>query len=536
VLLSGRYPGRELTAQQEPTSLIDICGRRTEESSYMSSPLLHLLNTNDAPSVSEVELIQNTLLMSQSRLASLRDEISRVQSVMDDLVKEQAAVQRCFEEHKALLSPIRRLPAELLSAIFMLCLPEDWRSVSCNALEAPMLLSRICGHWRAVAIATPAIWSYINLTFGPDTITSQIPLLEIWLSRSGGSTLSVQLDDTPAPVIDLLLPHSNRFQHLHVGLPLEMFHKISVVENRLNLLETLVIEVLRDASSGVITPLRSVIHSFQSAPRLRTVHLGEGVPAQMVALPWAQLTDCVADYCDINDCLQIFSKSPQLVHCMVEYRLGSRSMPYPFPPNILQLTRLVSFHLVTWSNPSPLFDTIALSSLRSIQIEYPVEFDHWPQSSFVSLLHRSSRSLSILTFINVALTSGGLIQCLQETPLLNELEVWDCAQCINSELFDLLTLGREPGDNNAPPLVPALQELSLCGTFSVGGGCVEMVQSRWQQGSAGRGVVGLKHVQLFSHGRDEGSERSDAEAIQRMGEFRGQGLVISVTFNHKTVV
>jgi hypothetical protein len=107
----------------------------------MSSPLLHLLNTNDAPSVSEVGLIQNTLLMSQSRLAaSLRDEISRVQSVMDDLVKEQAAVQRCFEEHKALLSPIRRLPAELLSTIFMPCLPEDWRSISCNALEAPMLL------------------------------------------------------------------------------------------------------------------------------------------------------------------------------------------------------------------------------------------------------------------------------------------------------------------------------------------------------------------------------------------------------------
>jgi len=73
---------------------------------------------------------------------------------MDDLVKEQAAVQRCFEEHKALLSPIRRLPAELLSTIFMPCLPEDW---SCNALEAPMLLSQICGHWRAIAIANPAL-------------------------------------------------------------------------------------------------------------------------------------------------------------------------------------------------------------------------------------------------------------------------------------------------------------------------------------------------------------------------------------------
>ena len=114
---------------------------------------------------------------------------------------------------------------------------------------------------------------------------------------------------------------------------------------------------------------------------------------------------------------------------------------------------------------------------------------------------------------------------------------WKCGIVHNASIPSCLTYSRrEPGDNNAPPLVPALQRLSLCGTFSVGGGCVEMVQSQWQQGSAGRGVAGLKLVQLFSHGRDEGSEHLNAEAIQRLEELRGQGLVISVSFSNKTVV
>jgi len=64
-------------------------------------------------------------------------------------------------------SPISRLPVELLSCIFMLssepdtdeCLPFDSSTV-----RTPLILSRVCKHWRDVARSTPRLWARICIT------------------------------------------------------------------------------------------------------------------------------------------------------------------------------------------------------------------------------------------------------------------------------------------------------------------------------------------------------------------------------------
>ncbi|KDQ65170.1 hypothetical protein JAAARDRAFT_84583, partial [Jaapia argillacea MUCL 33604] len=52
---------------------------------------------------------------------------------------------------KSLLSPIRRLPPEILSKIFLMCLDE--------VEEIQVLwLTEVCFHWREVALSTPTLW------------------------------------------------------------------------------------------------------------------------------------------------------------------------------------------------------------------------------------------------------------------------------------------------------------------------------------------------------------------------------------------
>lgn len=501
----------------------------------MSSQVSHLFHTNDAPSAS-VQLIQNTALMSQTRTAKLQFDRSQVRAQIHNLVRLEAEVQHCTEGLEAPVSPACMLPPELLSTIFILCLPEDWRSSSCRPLHAPMLLTQICGQWRSVAVSTPLLWSCINFEYWPVKMANKIPLLETWLLRSGGSPLSIRLHEVRVHITSLILPYSNRFRHLDITLPTSMLDQISVIQDRLDLLETLAIDTVddttwRDDSLNEVSNSRSQCHAFDSAPRLRDVHIGYGASPRMLSLPWAQLTNCLADSCNIDECLHILSRSSQLIKCKLECSFRRRITPYA--RGVLQLPNLLYFHLATWIDPGILFDNIALPAASSIRIDY-MDIFPWPQSSFVSLLSRSLWSLSTLIFDTIPLTDTDLIRCLKETPFLKQLEVWQCALCISYELVDRLTCRAKSGDGGGHCLLPTLEELTFTGLFSVGlKGLVHMVQSRWHGSIADPEVNGLKLVRFLPYVQDE---ESDAEAIGRLTEFREKGLDISVAFDNERVV
>ncbi|KIK37619.1 hypothetical protein CY34DRAFT_49080, partial [Suillus luteus UH-Slu-Lm8-n1] len=54
-------------------------------------------------------------------------------------------------------SAICRLPTEILSQIFVFCLPQD-QHLSPKPGLAPMLLTTIWRRWREVAIGFPKLW------------------------------------------------------------------------------------------------------------------------------------------------------------------------------------------------------------------------------------------------------------------------------------------------------------------------------------------------------------------------------------------
>ncbi|KAJ7704736.1 hypothetical protein B0H16DRAFT_1346551, partial [Mycena metata] len=65
-------------------------------------------------------------------------------------------------DHRRILSPLRRLPTELLSAIFLECSQtRSGASSFCNpAVEPPV--TRVCRSWRAVILSTPRVWRCIE--------------------------------------------------------------------------------------------------------------------------------------------------------------------------------------------------------------------------------------------------------------------------------------------------------------------------------------------------------------------------------------
>ncbi|KAJ6529133.1 hypothetical protein DFH09DRAFT_155579 [Mycena vulgaris] len=135
---------------------------------------------------------------------SLAQIVAEAQAAIDDMVKEELSLQDTIEQTRAYLSPIRRLPGELLRELFMWC----FEGHPCCA----WVLSSVCANWRHQALAIPRIWSKIRLftnqSSSPDTI-------RLWLERSGPTVpldieiylRVVQSSDVPAT------PYPRRRRH-----------------------------------------------------------------------------------------------------------------------------------------------------------------------------------------------------------------------------------------------------------------------------------------------------------------------------------
>ncbi|KAF7376660.1 hypothetical protein MSAN_00082800 [Mycena sanguinolenta] len=180
----------------------------------MSSPFTSRLGTNYCPTDAETTQIQGLLVEPCLQLKHLDDEISVMQKALDKLTEERDALVDYVDAHKALLSPLRRLPLDIVEEIFMACLPTH-RNCVMSATEAPVILGRICSAWRAISLSAPRLWSSLHIVeptlvyhAPPYTVTSgvyeakvtqRLDVANTWLQRSGTCPLSISLDSNLDP-------------------------------------------------------------------------------------------------------------------------------------------------------------------------------------------------------------------------------------------------------------------------------------------------------------------------------------------------
>ncbi|KAK7470102.1 hypothetical protein VKT23_001543 [Stygiomarasmius scandens] len=166
----------------------------------MNSPFSHLFQTNYAASAAEIPVIHDLLSERLEKLVHINCEIERLETTLANLKRDHDDISSYIDEHKKLL-PFRRLPAEILSEIFVHCLPKD-RNPMRSLSEAPLLLGRICRSWREVSLTTPHLWSSIHV----DLPRTAIPIdqlcrmidarrcgVESWLDKSGSLPLSFSI-------------------------------------------------------------------------------------------------------------------------------------------------------------------------------------------------------------------------------------------------------------------------------------------------------------------------------------------------------
>ncbi|KAK7028496.1 hypothetical protein R3P38DRAFT_928142 [Favolaschia claudopus] len=272
-----------------------MSGRRSSflPDSAQTQQIYSLLRSH-APSPSHIA--SNSIARSLSdELERLAQDIARLRDSEELATAEEdhAILAEHCSNVRSLLSPIHRLPSELLADIFVAYAALDdgeqfmedraeWmehraqRALEALAQEPLLVLSRVCSRWYGLVMNTPTLWSTIELN-SPELWTHRhaMLLLNRALERSANAPLTLEvftLRGVNCPqLLKLLGQHSNRWRSAFFFCSFDDFHHLRDIKENLPLLETLMVQLTDEFDDAEASHL---VELFTEVPRLRSLSVG----------------------------------------------------------------------------------------------------------------------------------------------------------------------------------------------------------------------------------------------------------------------
>lgn len=271
------------------------CGYASNEtmhpsiSNQRSESVALLLKSNERPADLEEGHLSTTLFQAQGRLESVQTRIDSVKGLLDKLCQERTELQQVIKEHKAVLSPLRRISTEVLTEILLLSAD---KVVSLDTKLGCWQLSNVCHRWRELIISLPRFWSTIHIKQRGSISSSALSIMHTILCRSGNAMLNVVFDvkdrDPDAiaawgPLLELLSSGSLRWLTLEFTGTLKIAEYMRQVKGHLPRLEELTVDILDHMPS-----MEKIYDLWADAPRLQSVACPK--MNTRLRLPWSQIT------------------------------------------------------------------------------------------------------------------------------------------------------------------------------------------------------------------------------------------------------
>ncbi|KAJ7758356.1 hypothetical protein B0H16DRAFT_650874 [Mycena metata] len=339
-----------------------------------------LLKSNEPPLEIERPLIESVVSRLRDRLSSHDEKISRsgLRTRLKRRTEERESLATDLARNAVILSPLRRLPPEILFEIFSFTLPFDWevkaRGSSLDVKESPWLLTRICSRWRTVALASSSFWTFIVIDDDAwsGRSTSLVSLLQLQLDRTRTSPLRVHFETSNshsrrhAPLFDLLAERSRQWVKAHLVLTPELFPTLATIRNRIPLLRTLWFQS-SDNPDLSQTLVGDHIDCFLAAPALQAacIILEESLPS--VLLPAHQLT-----HYQLAAAWQMHVDILKIATNLLEARIYiTEDSLHAVPPQIIELLNL---RLLAVTHVG-ILDFLTVPALRQLDLVSASELD-----------------------------------------------------------------------------------------------------------------------------------------------------------------
>nr|GAT52734.1 predicted protein [Mycena chlorophos] len=421
------------------------------------------------------------------------------------------------------------LPFEILSLIFVLCLPGDGFA---SSREAPLLLIAVCRHWRALVLEMHELWTTLQLRLKPRNVRKSEPLLDFWLPRAAGRRMSMRmsykstqdyywdLDDNIETIgvralVGLVSRYAEDWTEMELSLPFHALCRLNACEAGFASLCKLVIGTTSRYAANESPRM------FANSPSLREVHILTNAVAARLELPWGQLTRMRLDNITATECTQILARTPNLVELVVTIwaNADDHNALQPVAVESLAQLQLLRFTLSNARGPA-LLSFLTLPALDHLEIELDTltEIAH-----LNALLVRSPANLRHLTVsLGASYTQDHFLQLFVGLDALESMIVQRANMNLDAGLA--LLLARRS-------LLPNLQSLNIERTRSIPRDTAEnvalfarLLESRFF-GDDDLGRARLGRFRLYS---PFSTAPTKLEDVARILELQSQGLDVRV--------
>ncbi|KAJ7491071.1 hypothetical protein FB451DRAFT_1124703, partial [Mycena latifolia] len=393
------------------TTICNHCDHAFAHTGYQLDSAVYALRLNYSPEGHEALDILRTINDIDSQFERYDPEIARTQGILASLQEQRRNLEWYKECYRSILSPIRKLPPEILQNIFLAC-----RGGEPDVIPTA---GQVCRYWRDIVVGTPELWSIISVGRTRYTFTERYRnLASLFLEWSGSQPLSICIrNPADTRLVECLWRHVNRWQTLRLSTRDTSFYGTLGLEafdlGMLEKFELLEANTFRASDQTCIT-------ISQNAPKLCDVVLKN--PLRYWKLPWGQLTRIQYDIPSAADGLRILQLCPQLVECSLD-RMTEAAPDFAIlrPSRKLRFLRLA---VDTTSSPqSPpetilktFFICLTAPDLNSLEV-----FGQWLPRDLTGFLTRSECKLESLTLGTGYMKDENIINVLGTLPHLKTL-------------------------------------------------------------------------------------------------------------------
>ena len=434
-------------------------------------------------------------------------------------------------------SPIRKLPAELLGEIFFHCLLT--RADGCvdyitpEANTAPLLLCRICMHWRRVALSTPVLWSSFSAFRAPGMPAFSNYQMQFWLNHSQQHPLSFHLcldDRDPGCSYKLLksfMPHIDRCCNISIELNDTIAQQfLAISTTRTASLQGVTLDTC-SCTNDIIEQIPGLIGSFKNICRLSWGT--KYVPTSLANIPWSQLNYIWLGFpVRADEFLVILAQCSQVVEftaSQVNPHLHLSTPTVLFPRlRSLQIRCECSMELSPQCCVNELMLHFTLPALRTLTV---IHIIHDSVSSnpeiFRDFLARSACRLESFTIYKDNLIEEDLISYLH-LPNLQDLKKIELSDVhMTDRTLRALTYPSDCTDGSG--ILPCLERMSLISCSASNGLVADMIASRWAPTKDRTQPASLKFVEVQFY-TPHGQPRNHGLDVSRFEGFCAGGLKI----------
>lgn len=409
------------------------------------------------------------LSTSQKEMGHMDAKIEGLEEQLTQLYETKSRLQEHIDRFECVLSPIRRVPTDVLHTIFFHCLPTGHDPII-SAREAPLLLTRICRVWRQTAFTSPSLWAKIYITFSDEgshfdpqisygltkqhlsnTLRLRCSAVEQWLSRSGACPLSISIlytndkwvffdDQYPGNstntlmLFSILARFSSRWQKLKLKMPIEVYRILEamVPVSKLSALTTFRASFTRQVTGNLPGDGQEI--SFFDSPNLATLSVtmpelwkGFRSMSSITSPNLTTLTDLSINRgISAPEAISLLQNCPNL-ECLAlnlegdSNHTATSSLPLR---NMISLPLLHSVSIVECIHPTDAFDFYERIDAPHLErIEYsnqPVSHEFIHIIPIVRLLKKSSKLKNLLIQVD-HYTSQDLRVILESAPSITHL-------------------------------------------------------------------------------------------------------------------